>query len=71
MNVATPEEAGFSVDRLSRIGTVMRGYVGQNRLAGLITMVARHGKVVHFSARNSRRSFVRPLLTDVCAQPVD
>ena len=48
MNTVTPEEVGFSASRLSRIGTVMQRYVDQNKLAGLITLVARRGKVVHF-----------------------
>lgn len=48
MNTITPEEAGFSSRRLSRIGTVMQGYVDDKKLAGLTTMVARRGKLVHF-----------------------
>jgi CubicO group peptidase (beta-lactamase class C family) len=47
MNIITPEDAGFSTRRLSRIGTVMQGYVDENRLAGVITLVARRGKLVH------------------------
>ncbi len=47
MDTITPEEAGFSARRLSRIGAVMQRYVDQNKLAGLITVVARRGKVVH------------------------
>jgi CubicO group peptidase (beta-lactamase class C family) len=48
MNTSTPEEVGFSASRLSRIGTAMQHYVDQSKLAGLITLVARRGKVVHF-----------------------
>ena len=47
MNTTTPEEAGFSSSRLGRIGGVMQSYVDQGKLAGGITLVARHGKVVH------------------------
>jgi CubicO group peptidase (beta-lactamase class C family) len=47
MNTVTPEEAGFSSSRLGRIGEVMQDYVHQNKLAGLITLVARSGKTVH------------------------
>ena len=47
MNIVTPEEVGFSASRLSRIGTAMQRYVDQNKLAGLITLVARRGKVAH------------------------
>jgi CubicO group peptidase (beta-lactamase class C family) len=48
MDTVEPKEAGFSSDRLRRVNTVMQGYVDQDKLAGLITMVARGGKLVHF-----------------------
>jgi CubicO group peptidase (beta-lactamase class C family) len=48
MNMATPEEVGLSSARLQRLRTVMQGYVDQGKVAGLITMVARRGKVAHF-----------------------
>ncbi len=47
MNVVTPEEAGFSASRLSRVGAWMQGYVNQRKLPGAIAMVARCGKVVY------------------------
>jgi CubicO group peptidase (beta-lactamase class C family) len=43
-----PELAGLSSDRLNRIKPVMLSYVDDNKLPGLITMVARQGKIVHF-----------------------
>lgn len=45
---AAPEEVGLSSERLQRINTVMQDYVDQQKLAGLTTVVARRGKVVHF-----------------------
>ena len=48
MNRLAPEEAGFSSSRLGRIGAVMQNYVDQGELAGLVTLVARYGNVVHF-----------------------
>jgi CubicO group peptidase (beta-lactamase class C family) len=48
MNTITPGDVGFSSSRLSRIGNVMQGYVDKGQLAGLVTMVARRGKLVHF-----------------------
>ena len=48
MNIVAPEEVGFSANRLSHIGAWMQRYVDQNKLAGLIAMVARCGKVVYF-----------------------
>jgi CubicO group peptidase (beta-lactamase class C family) len=46
MSTVTPEEAGFSTGRLSRIGTWMQRYVDRNKLAGLTAVVARRGKVI-------------------------
>ena len=48
METVTPEEVGFSSERLRRIRPVMQAYVDQKKLPGLITLVARQGKVVHF-----------------------
>lgn len=45
---ATPEETGLSSERLDRIKPVMQSYIDQGKLAGLITMIARRGKVIHF-----------------------
>lgn len=45
-----PEEVGLSASRLSRINTVMQCYVDQNKLAGVVTLVARRGQVAHFEA---------------------
>ena len=47
MHTVTPEEAGFSASRLSRIDTVMQRYIEQGKIAGIITTVARRGKTVH------------------------
>jgi CubicO group peptidase (beta-lactamase class C family) len=47
MIAAAAEEAGFSAKRWSRIGTVWQRYVDENKLAGLIAMVARCGDVVY------------------------
>ena len=45
-----PEREGFSSERLDRITEITQGYVDDGKLAGVITMVARRGKVVHFEA---------------------
>ncbi len=42
---------GFSRQRLARINTVMQEALDQNRLGSVVTMVMRHGKVVHTSAQ--------------------
>lgn len=46
--IVKPEDAGLSSDRLNHLKRVMQGYVDENKLPGMITMVARHGKVVNF-----------------------
>ncbi len=48
MNMATPETQGFSSQRLARINAVMDAYVAAEKLAGVVTLVARRGQVVHF-----------------------
>ncbi len=47
MITSTPEKVGLSSERLNRMSKVMQSYVDQSKLAGLITMIARHGQVVH------------------------
>jgi CubicO group peptidase (beta-lactamase class C family) len=47
-SIDKPEKVGLSSERLNRIKTVMQSYVDKNKLPGLITMVARQGKIVHF-----------------------
>ena len=46
--MAVPEDVGVSAERLERIRPVMQGYVDDGRIAGLLTAVARRGKIVHF-----------------------
>ncbi|MEZ4736557.1 MAG: serine hydrolase domain-containing protein [Caldilineaceae bacterium] len=48
MKLVTPEELGFSSQRLARINSKMQRYVDENKLAGISTLIARRGKVVHF-----------------------
>jgi hypothetical protein len=48
MKIVTPEEVGFSSQRLARINRKMQRYVDENKLAGISTLIARRGKVVHF-----------------------
>ena len=45
---ATPEDVGFSSERLERIGELFESYVDDGRIAGAIGMVLRHGKVAYF-----------------------
>jgi CubicO group peptidase (beta-lactamase class C family) len=45
-----PEKVGMSTERLSRIGKRMQEYIDQNKVAGTVTLIARHGKIVNFEA---------------------
>ena len=49
-----PEEVGLSASRLERLDRAMRGYVERQEVAGVVSLVARHGKVVHFSTFGHR-----------------
>jgi len=48
--LASPESVGFSSAGLKTFQQAMRALVDQAQLAGVTTLVARHGKVVHFDA---------------------
>jgi len=50
MPTANPEVVGFSTAGLDALTAEFRGLVDQGKLAGVTTLVARHGKVVHFDA---------------------
>ena len=52
--MTVPEEAGMSAERLERIRPVMQGYVDDAQLPGFLTVVARHGKIVHFETIGMR-----------------
>ena len=45
-----PESEGFSSERLARISAVMRAEIDKGTLPGAVTLIARHGKIVHFEA---------------------
>ena len=51
MQTTDPESMGFSAERLARINTVMQRYLDRDQLAGMITLVARRGQVVHLEKR--------------------
>ncbi len=46
-----PEEVGMSSERLARIGPVMQAFIDEHKVQGLVTAIARHGKLVHFEAQ--------------------
>ncbi len=62
---AKPEEVGMSSERLARIRAGMQRYVDKGLVPGVVTMVARRGKVVHLEAIGSRDvESKQPMTTD-------
>lgn len=48
MITATPEEVGFSSERLARIDRhLLARYIEPGKIAGALTVVSRHGEIVH------------------------
>jgi CubicO group peptidase (beta-lactamase class C family) len=50
MPPAKPEAVGISSERLRRLSGVMKQYVDDGRIAGVVTLVARGGRVAHLEA---------------------
>ena len=42
-----PEEAGMSSERLQRVHAVLDGYIRRGEIAGAVSAVLRHGKLVY------------------------
>jgi CubicO group peptidase (beta-lactamase class C family) len=50
MKTSVPEDAGMSSRRLERIAPIMLDFVKGNRLPGIMTLLQRRGRIVHFGA---------------------
>ena len=48
---ARPEDVGMCSARLARIRPTLQKFIDQQRVPHLVTLVARHGKIVHFDAQ--------------------
>ena len=60
-----PDDVGMSAERLERITAMTQRYVDEKKLAGVATLVARRGKIVHFEAVGQRGAEDdRPLAKD-------
>ncbi|MFT4252688.1 MAG: serine hydrolase domain-containing protein, partial [Caulobacter sp.] len=62
---AKPEAVGFSSDRLKRVDETLQRLVDQGQIAGGVTLLARHGKIV------STQAFGRRALEDAQPMPAD
>lgn len=54
MTPVKPESVGFSSERLERLHTLMQDAVKNQQVAGVVTILARHGKVVDYRAYGMR-----------------
>lgn len=49
-SVASPEEVGLSPERLGRVASSVQREIDNGRIAGAVTLVARHGKIAYLKA---------------------
>jgi len=62
---AKPESVGLSSERLERIAAKVQQTIEEKRIAGAVTLVARHGKVVYFKSQGSLdREANKPMRND-------
>ena len=47
---ARAEDVGMSAERLARVKTAMQRYVDRGEVPGVVTLIARRGRVVHFES---------------------
>lgn len=47
---AAPAEVGLSPEQLARLDARMHSYVDSGKTGGVVTLIARHGKIAHFDA---------------------
>jgi len=62
---AKPESVGLSSERLERITSKIQQTIDEKRIAGAVTLVARHGKVAYFKSQGSLdREAGKPMRND-------
>ena len=49
-----PELVGVSLERLNRVSEITKNYVSEGRVPGIVTMIARKGKLIYFEAFGNR-----------------
>jgi len=54
MTPVKPESVGFSSERLENLHAIIQGEIDQKQLAGAITILARHGKIVDYHLYGDR-----------------
>ena len=53
VTIVDPEPVGFSGDRLGKITEFVEREIANGNLVGTVTLIARHGQVVHFESAGS------------------
>lgn len=54
LSLHNPESVGFSTQRLERLHTLMQRFVDEKQIPGIVTVLARHGKVIDYRAYGVR-----------------
>ena len=54
MTLVKPETVGFSSERLERLHAAMQQTIDKKEIAGIVTILARHGKIVDYRAYGQR-----------------
>src|SRR5450759_1542727 len=49
--ITEPGKVGFDADRLARIAPAMQKYIDARTVPGVLTLVARHGRIVHLQSQ--------------------
>jgi CubicO group peptidase (beta-lactamase class C family) len=64
-SIAVPEDVGLSSQRLERIASAIQKSIDDGRIAGGVSLVARHGKIAYFKAVGmADRDAQKPMRTD-------
>jgi len=62
---ASPEDVGLSSERLERIGATIQRSIDEGRIAGAVSLVARHGKIAYVKSFGmADRDAKKPMATD-------
>src|SRR5438045_2342962 len=62
---AKPQDAGMSAERLGRIHAALQRYVDREEIAGGVSLVARHGRIVYLdTAGMMDRDAAKPMKRD-------
>jgi CubicO group peptidase (beta-lactamase class C family) len=66
LTLVKPETVGFSSERLERLHALLQQTVDQKQIAGIVTILARHGKVVDYRTYGQRdMASAAPMTKDV------